>query len=193
MKNCVAGGDPSGVHIGDAAGVGERRSDQRRDRHGRIGRGVEMIGTGLHADHGRRAAADFRPHIAVVVPLGGDDLLRAAAGEIERVRLLHPGDEVGVGHAVRSRLHELRIDQRQRLPGVRPRGERDGAGVVVVVRRAGIQRDRAGDVDARKIKKAHRSSVNDQIFAGRADIMTESRRAGKSRRAGRFPAAALLP
>src|SRR5258708_26305141 len=74
------------------------------------------------------------------------------ARHIHRLNLLHPCDEIGVGHSIRARFHSLGIDQAERLALVGVAG-----GIIVVVGGPGAELDCSNEVDARIVEKAHKS------------------------------------
>ena len=147
-----------GIDIGEMAGEPEIHADQARERDTLGGLAIDRVRSRLHTDHLGRD--DLRAHVAVVVPLRGDDLLRLArrALDVERLGLLDPSDEGVIRHAVCPRFDLFRVDQGERLAGERSprRGQHDGPRIVVVVRGPRVQLDRSLDVDPRIVEQAHR-------------------------------------
>ena len=108
------------VDVGDMAGVRHRGADQTRELDVGVGFGIDLLRSRLDADH--LGLDDRRFHGAIVIPLGGDDLplLARSAFDIERLRLLRPGDEGLVRHAIGAGFDLLRVDQGERLAGEWP-------------------------------------------------------------------------
>src|SRR5690349_17577022 len=123
-----------------AAAEFEISAEQIREWHAAIRFGVNLAGSCLDTDDLRRDYVHVHP--AVVIPFRGNDLprLTSLAGKIECLLFLHPSDKGVVRHSIRAWLNEFGIDQSERLAGEwSPLARQgDGAGIVVVIRSAGV-------------------------------------------------------